>query len=113
MMSMKLPNREKAYIPSAKLGCYLLSETHPVGRFKAKVLFAAGFDTSDVELLEQALLDIADKQELIDIIPFQYGTKYVISGDICSPTGSIIPMVTVWTIDIGHDSPRLVTAYPL
>jgi len=35
---MELPNKEKAYIPLAKLKDYLLSETHSVGKSKAKFL---------------------------------------------------------------------------
>ncbi|MGH7599609.1 MAG: DUF6883 domain-containing protein [bacterium] len=40
---MKLPNREKAYIPPSKLRDYLLSETHVVGRGKAKFFRMFGF----------------------------------------------------------------------
>jgi hypothetical protein len=33
---MKLPTRENAFVPPSKLKDYLLSETHVVGRSKAK-----------------------------------------------------------------------------
>lgn len=33
---MKLPDKEKAYIPLLKIKDYLLSETHPIGKSKAK-----------------------------------------------------------------------------
>lgn len=41
---MKLENKEYAYIPLAKLLDYLLSETHPVGKSKAKYLRSLGFN---------------------------------------------------------------------
>lgn len=37
---MILPNRERAYIPEAKLVHYLLSLSHPVGKSKARFVTA-------------------------------------------------------------------------
>ncbi len=34
---MLLPNRDKAYIPEAKLVDYLLSETQAIGKSKAQI----------------------------------------------------------------------------
>ena len=45
---MKLAYRKKAHIPIEKLTEYILSETHTVGRLKAKFFRAAGFDQSNV-----------------------------------------------------------------
>ena len=45
---MKLPNRENAYIPPRKLTEYLLSETHSIGKSKAKFFRAIGFDEENV-----------------------------------------------------------------
>jgi len=39
---MKLPDREKAYIPLLKIKDYLLSETHPIGKSKAKFFRSCG-----------------------------------------------------------------------
>lgn len=52
---MKVPNRENAYIPSSKLYNYLLSEKHPVGRWKANFFRTKGFDQMNAALLEQQL----------------------------------------------------------
>lgn len=41
---MKLPRAEEVQIDARKVRGYLLSQSHPVGRFKARVLAAVGFD---------------------------------------------------------------------
>ena len=101
---MKLPNWEDAYIPL---------ETHHVGRHKARVLRAVGFDKSNVEVLEQGLLTIAHYQEVIETTSAPYGTKYVVEGLLRTPTGDILQVQTVWIIETGQDRPRFVTAYPV
>jgi hypothetical protein len=40
--------REYAYVPEAKLIEYLLSETHPVGRWKARFFSVADFGKTNV-----------------------------------------------------------------
>ena len=59
---MKLPNWEKAYIQPQKLTGYLLSETHSVGRSKAKLLRAFGFNEKTAKMLEQVLLEMIQTQ---------------------------------------------------
>ena len=41
---MKLPNAARAIVDEAKVRDYLLSPEHPVGRFKARVFRAAGYE---------------------------------------------------------------------
>jgi hypothetical protein len=41
---MPLPNAENAYVPLSKITRYLLSETHSVGRAKARFFRALGFN---------------------------------------------------------------------
>lgn len=110
---MELPNRESAYVPRNKLEGYVLSETHTVGRFKARFLRALGFDETRVGALEQGLLTIARSEDVTDVISSPYGTKYVIDGPLETPTGSRVRMRTVWIVDTGQDRPRFVTAFPL
>ena len=109
---MKLPNRESAYIPPSKLVDYLLSETHPVGRSKAKFWRAVGFDETNVAMLERGLIAIAHSEEVKEIVSSPYGVKYVIEGTLQTPAGNLIQVRTVWIIDTGQDHPRFVTAYP-
>ncbi len=109
---MQLPNRGNAHIPQPKLKDYLLSETHAVGRAKAKFLGAFGFDETNIELLERGLIAITQNQEVKTVTSSPHGTKYVIDGFLQSPSGNFVSMTTVWIIDKGQDRPRFVTAFP-
>lgn len=110
---MKLPHREKAYIPSPKLYNYLLSKVHSIGKWKAGFFLSLGFDVTNVKELEQQLLSIAHSGDVRDVIPSTHGTKYVVDGLLQAPDGRSAQMRTVWIIDAGEDRPRFVTAYPL
>ena len=110
---MKLQNCENAYIPPAKLIDYLLSETHSVGKAKAKLLRSVGFDEANVQILKKGLLAIACSQDVVEVITTPHGVKYVIDGDMPTPIGLTIKTRTVWIIDKGQKRPRFVTAYPV
>lgn len=110
---MKLPNREFAYVPKPKLKDYLLSETHVVGRSKAKFLHMFGFDESNLDLLEQGLITIAQTQEVKEVFTSPHGTKYTIDGVLQTPINRTVSLRTVWITDKGQDNPRFVTAFPI
>lgn len=109
---MKLPSRENAYIPPLKLKGYLLSETHPIGKEKAKLFRSAGFNEGTAALLKEGLLAIARSGRVTDVIESPHGVKYIIEGEIKTPTGDSIKLKTIWIVDIGQERPRFVTAYP-
>jgi hypothetical protein len=109
---MQLPNRERAFIARQKLTDESLSESHPVGRSKAKFFRSLGFDASQVDLLEQGLLAIARSQEVEEMETTAHGIKYVIQGALATPLGNQVRLQTVWIIDQGEENPRFVTAYP-
>jgi len=90
-----------------------LSETHSVGKAKAKLLRSIGFDEANVQILKKGLLAIACSQDVVEVITTLHGVKYVIDGDMTTPIGVTIKMRTVWIIDTGHKRPRFVTAYPV
>lgn len=52
---MKLPNTRLALIPLEKLRGYLLSEVHPVGKFKAVFFRSLGYTDSRWKRLENDL----------------------------------------------------------
>lgn len=110
---MKLPNWENAYIQSSKLTGYLLSETHEVGRSKAKLLRAFGFNDSNVGMLGEELLNIVRTQDVVEVLTTGHGTKYVIDGEIKTPSERTLKLRTVWIIDTGQTEPRFVTARPV
>ena len=109
---MKLPNGDQAYISPAKLKDYLLSETHPIGRSKARFLRGVGFDETNVDLLEQRLLAIAANAEITEVVTTAYGKKYVVDGPLETPMSGQVAMRTVWIVEADEENPRFVTAYP-
>lgn len=52
---MPIPNSDRAVIDPAKLRDYLLSRTHPVGRFKAAFFVALGYSADTWSRLEADL----------------------------------------------------------
>lgn len=110
---MQLPNRANAYVSPKKLREYLLSDTHPVGRFKAKVFTSVGFTERHIDRLREGLLAIAYTNEVRERTQGGYGEKYVLDGALPAPHGTLLQVRTVWIIDTGEVVPRFVTAYPL
>ena len=110
---MKLPNRGNAYIPAHKLLDYLLSEIHPVGRWKARFFRSHGFDETNVDVLEKQLLSLIHSEPVKDVSQSPHGTKYIIEVTLKTPLDRILQVRTVWIIDADDNRPRFVTAYPL
>jgi len=109
---VRLPNAERAVVDDRKLKEYILSRSHPIGRFKAAVFEAAGFNLSAWRELAEQLRAIATSGEAEPGERTQYGQKYLISGTVTGGEGSQLPVVTVWIISSLDDAPRLVTVYP-
>ena len=107
-----IPNAHLAEIPDAKLRDYLLSTTHPVGRFKAYVFLGLGFSPTDIEPLRVELLRIARDSEDTTSVVSAHGTKFIVRGILSTPTGRQAPVVTVWMLRHGRPAGRFVTAYP-
>lgn len=109
---MRLPNCRQAYIPPQKLSAYLLSETHAVGKAKAKFFRALGFNETNTSLLEQGLLTIAHGATAQDVVASPHGTKYILAGVLETPGGTSPRIRTIWILETGEERPRFVTAYP-
>ena len=58
------------------------------------------------------LIGVAQSQTVSEVEQTQYGTKYVIYGVIQPPVGADLLILSVWQIDYGRSSPRLLSAYP-
>lgn len=108
---MKLPNRERAYVPPRKLTDYLLSLTHPVGRYKARYFAGLGFTITESEVLERELLQVADQGIVLETIPGEFGIKYIVEGEVQTPRGDVVVLATVWLAENSESPPRLITAY--
>jgi hypothetical protein len=110
---VRVPNGERALIDRAKLTDYLLSSSHPVGRFKARFFGALGFRVEGWEELERALREQhlqAAEAEAGE--PDDFGQPFSIRAILRGPTGRAAPVVSVWFVRRGGDVPRFVTAYP-
>lgn len=110
---MKLPNYEQAIAPQKKITAYLLSLTHPDGKSKAQFFLKFGFTVDDWAIMAIAFINHAADHELAKIEASPFGIRYVIEGELITPDGRNPPVRSVWFIDIGDDTPRLISAYPL
>jgi len=109
---MKLPENQDAVVQDGKLATYLLSETHPVGKAKAKYFRSLGYSIANADQLKNDLVAITVSNEVTETINTLFGTKYVVDGDIISPTGIKARVRTIWILEIGETYPQFVTAYP-
>lgn len=107
-----LPNRERAVIDAAKVRDYLLSNAHPVGRFKAAVFLALGYSAEGWQGLQADLLALAQSGEATMGKSSPYGQKYEVSGILRGPNGRQAAFTTVWLIPAGESAPRFITAFP-
>ncbi|MGE0452492.1 MAG: DUF6883 domain-containing protein [Vicinamibacteria bacterium] len=108
---MKLPNAEDVQVDEGKIRGYLLSRSHPVGRFKARVFAALGFDENSTVAFAAELRRIAATGEVAEQEENAFGRKYTVPGELKGPTGSA-RVVTVWFQAAGEQHVRLVTVHP-
>ena len=109
---MRLPNADRAVVEDAKVRDYLLSPTHPVGRFKSVFFIALGFSSEHWPLLHDALLDQAHTGEADRGQASPFGLKFEIRAILTGPSGRQARVVTVWMVSNGKDFCHFVTAYP-
>ena len=108
---MNLPNAETVEIDERKVRGYLLSRSHPVGRFKARVFAALGFDESASAAFVAELRRIAVAGEVVETEDMEFGRKYTVPGELKGPAGSA-QVMTVWIQLKGQPEVRLVTVRP-
>ena len=109
---MKLPGAQKAVIAPAKIQDYLLSTSHPVGRFKEPFFASLGYAVAEWQRLERDLLALAASGEAKPGRQSSYGQMYEIHGTLNGPAGNSAGVLTVWIVRFGSDVPQFVTAYP-
>jgi hypothetical protein len=109
---MELPNKSRAQVPLEKVTDYLLSETHAVGKSKARYFHSYGFNDGNASDLAQGLLAIAQNTAVESSERSPYGTKYILDGELETPNGVMIQVRTIWIVEHNTDIPRFVTAYP-
>lgn len=109
---MKLPAAERAGIEPAKIRDYLLSTSHPVGRFKAPFFASLGYTSTNWRRLDEDLRDLAVSGDAERGTDSPYGQKYEIRGNLKGPSGKSAEVLTVWIVLFGRDVPHFVTAFP-
>jgi len=110
--SVKLLNAEYAQIEPAKLQDYLLSPTHPIGRFKYRFFSRLGYSNEQWARLETDLRELAVTGDATPGESTEYGQKYEVRGMLKGPSGRMAEVVTVWIVLAGQETPRFVTAFP-
>ncbi|MFQ5913111.1 MAG: DUF6883 domain-containing protein [Nitrospinota bacterium] len=109
---MKLPAGERTVIEPGKIRDYLLSTSHPVGRFKAAFFATLGYTNANWQRLGEDLRDLAVSGDAEPGQESPYGRKYEIRGTLKGPSGRSAEVVTVWIVPFGGDVPQFVTAFP-
>jgi hypothetical protein len=108
---LRIPNADRAVIDPIKLHGYLLSRSHPIGRFKAAFFHALGYSADRWRHLEA---DLRAQHLSCDVTlqaETRYGRKYSIRARLLGPSGSA-DVMSVWFVRTGEELPRFVTAYP-
>jgi hypothetical protein len=107
---VKIPNAEEAVVDPEKLYGYLLSASHPIGRFKAKFFARLGFEASNWQRFEGALREHLGHEAKLAHVD-KHGQRYEICAILKGPAGESL-VISAWIIRIGETAPRFVTAYP-
>lgn len=108
----KLPECDRVVVDPAKVRDYLLSSTHPIGRFKAVFFRSLGYQESDWPRLVSDLRQLPRSNEALPGQPSPHGRKFEVHGFLVGPSGRQARVVSVWILATGEDAPRLVTVYP-
>jgi hypothetical protein len=107
-----IPNADRAAIDPSKLRDYLLSPTHPIGRFKARFFVALGFSADDWRELDEALRLQHLTQDAQPAGSVGMGQKFTIQAILNGPNGQSAMVVSIWFVPSPGAPPRFVTAYP-
>ena len=110
---MKLPGRHKLRITRAKMANYLLSPTHPSGRYKAVFFQRFGFSLARTDELAEALRSHGAICEVAKVKNSPFGVRYILEGELATPDGRNPVVRSVWFIERGEYAPKLVTVYPV
>lgn len=108
----RLPEADRATIEERKLRDYLLSPTHPIGRFKCGFFNRVGYTQSAWTKLADDIRRDHLSQDAQEVRRTRHGVKYRIEAPVVVPTGEAVELVSIWIVRTGETRPRFVTAYP-
>lgn len=109
---MRIPNCDNAEIAPSKLQDYLLNLTHRRGATKARLLHSFGYCAEEWRRLEadirmSHLTSDIDAQRDTD-----YGRRFEVVAPLATPSGRSLLLRSIWQIDAGSQTPRLITIIP-
>lgn len=108
---MRIPNAENAFIDDRKLIEYCLSESHPIGKHKARVFKSAlNYALADFEELKNAILNEITRNNAVLTESNEYGAMYVVDVILTNPPRRA-KVRTSWIVRIQEDFPRLTSCY--
>jgi len=108
---VQLPNKDKAIIPPEKLRDYVLSSSHPVGKFKAAFFQSLGYNAENWQRMETDIRSILEN-DAKEGERTEYGQKFEVRCQIVSPSLRTAEIVTAWIVINNENIPRFITAYP-
>lgn len=112
MIAMPIPNADSAIIEQQKIVDYLLNAGHRRGGSKATLLRQFGYDLVDwVRLADDLRRDHLSRDADFSRST-QYGERYEIRAPLQTPSGRPLIVRSIWQIDTGSASPRLITLHP-
>jgi hypothetical protein len=108
-----IPDRAHSRVDRSKIVDYLLSTTHPDGRAKAEFFLRFGFRADRWHELADALRGVGAANPVASLVETAYGLRYTVDGPVRAPDGRAPRVRTVWIVEPGEVSARLITAHPL
>lgn len=82
-----------------------------MGRFKARIFAALGFEETTTDAFIAEVRRIAAAGEVSEVEDTEFGRKYTVPGDLRGPAG-VGEVLTVWIQESGQTDVRLVTVRP-
>lgn len=109
---MRIPNADSAVIEEQKIVGYVLNAGHRRGGSKAALLLQFGYAPATWRRLADDLRrdHLTQNVDLTRTTP--YGERYEIRAVLQTPSGRPLVVRSIWQIDLGTTSPRLITLYP-
>ena len=95
----------RALVEERKVRDYLLNRAHPDGTAKARFFSRTGYREEGWQKLADDLRRHGQHNDVTGIVESTYGTKYSVDGQLETPSGENIRMITVWIIETGTDTP--------
>lgn len=106
----RLPNSLRAQTDANKIQGYALNSNHPVGKEKARVFNSVlGYHYENWNKLSDQIFNGVQTGTVSKVTETQYGTKYEVPLRITGEKKKSMVVNTVWQVDKGKESPRLIT----